>query len=115
MPDQTIKKLIEQRRLFYILDNLTLKYQKAVIDKADKKLINDLCTGIQNILNGNIKLDNNDREKLRKYKNKLRKLISKSNLKTKRKIIQTGGFLGVLIPSLISGLTSLIANTINKD
>ena len=62
MSDITFRKLLEQRRLFYVLDNLALKYKKAVIDKADRKLIMDLCEGILNILNGNIKLSDHDRD-----------------------------------------------------
>ena len=109
MSDITFRKLLEQRRLFYVLDNLALKYKKAVIDKADRKLIMDLCEGILNILNGNIKLSDNDRDKLRKYRHKLRRLVQPTDVKTRKKILKGGALLGVLIPPLISGISAIIS------
>lgn len=117
MSDATIKKLIEQRKLFYVLDNLQLKYKTAVVSKADRKLIKSICDGILNLLNGNIPLSDIDKDKLRKYRTTLRKIISKSTLKDKRKLlVQRGGsILGILIPTIVSGLTSLISGFIGNN
>ena len=109
MSDITFKKLLEQRRLFYVLDNLALKYKKAVVSKGDRKLIMDICEGILNILNGNIKLSEQDRDKLHKYRHKMRRLVTKTNLKSRRRILQGGALLGVLIPPLISGISAIIS------
>ena len=44
------------------------------------------------------------------------KLVQKSTLKQKKKIlVQQGGFLEYLIPAAISGITSIISSFINKE
>jgi hypothetical protein len=48
-------------------------------------------------------------KKLRQKKQLLRNLASsKTSVKKKRQLIQTGGFLGGILPIVISGLSSLL-------
>jgi len=48
-------------------------------------------------------------KKLARHKKTFRKLIlKKTSLKAKRKILQSGGFLGLLIPPVLGLLSSLI-------
>jgi hypothetical protein len=86
------------------------KYRSAILKNADKKLINAICECVFNMLKGNLKVDENTKANLYKYKNILRKLVQKSSLKTKRKILQQkGGFLQVLLPTILPTLISSIA------
>ena len=54
--------------------------------------------------------------KIKQFKNTFRKLANKNiNLKDKKKlIIQKGGFLQILIPSIISGIASIIGSWISS-
>ena len=78
-------------------------------------MIKSICEAALNLLKGNIHLTDNQKQKLAKFKNTIRRLASKSNLSDKKKIIiQKGGFLEFLVPALISGITSLIGDFITK-
>ena len=91
------------------------KLRNLLIKNSDKEVICTLCEIIDNILHGNIPLNEKTKNKLKKYKNILRKFIKKSSLNTKKKIlIQKGGFLQILIPSVISAVASIIGSLISK-
>jgi len=64
------------------------------------------------LLKGNINLPKEEIDKLGKFKNSFRKLIRKSNIKNKKKIIQSGGFLSVIIPTIISSLLPILSELI---
>ena len=92
------------------------KYRKAVILHADKKLIQAICESVHNVLVGNINISEIERTKLKKFRKTLHKLLEKSSLKTKKKIlIQRGGFLQFLIPAVVSGLASIISSVISNQ
>lgn len=91
------------------------KYKNTIIASADKHLIKTICEGIYNLLRGNISISDSDKEKLKKYKNTLRKLVEKSSINTKKKIlIQKGGFLQFLLPAVITGISSIISSVISS-
>ena len=92
------------------------KYRKAVLLKADKKLVVAICESIHNVLAGNINITETDRLRLKKFRKTLYELIDKSSLKTKKRIlIQRGGFLQFLIPAVVSGLASIISSIISNN
>jgi len=67
-----------------------------------------------NTLNGSHKINKEEKNKLSKYKNRLRALIDpKISFKSKRKIlIQKGGFIVPLLTSILSGVIgTLISNS----
>lgn len=53
----------------------------ALLKTADKKLIKYICECALNVLQGVISLKNCEKNKLKKHKNTLRKLVSKTNKK----------------------------------
>lgn len=90
------------------------KLRDLLIKNANKEQIYTLCEIILNILNGNLKLSEDQLQKLSKIKAKLRNIIKRSSLKKKKYLIQKGGFLQILIPSIISGLATIISSFISK-
>ncbi len=64
---------------------------------------------VKNILNGNISLSARKKDHLRPYTRQLRQLANRSvNLKSKRKVLQRGGFLGALAGILVPVLSDII-------
>ena len=62
-----------------------------------------------------LNINNSDFQKLKKYKTCLRKLVKKSNLASKKKIlVQNGGFLQFLIPAVITGISEIVSSLISK-
>ena len=82
---------------------------KAIIKTADKDEINVLCECALNVLKGVVSLNTQQRQRLRKHKNRLRTLVDKKSSVTKKKqLLQTGGFLGSLLGPIIGILGSLL-------
>ena len=80
--------------------------RNSIIDGAGKELVQCICDCVLNVLNGNIKLKQGEKQRLKRHKNCLRELVKKKTSDKKRKhLIQEGGFLGALIP-LLGGLVT---------
>lgn len=90
------------------------KIQKSLINNASKSQIDSICEIILNILNGNLNLNGVDYNRLNSKKSLLRTLVKRGPLKKKKYLIQKGGFLQVLIPSIIAGLATVISSIIEK-
>jgi len=86
------------------------KQRKKLIKCSNKDQIFCICEIVLNLLKGNIPVKKSDFEKLEKEKHTFRKLIKKSSLKKKRYLIQKGGFLEVLIPTVITTLVNLLTS-----
>jgi hypothetical protein len=72
--------------------------------------ISDICF---NILHDKVHLNKSDKKKLSKYKNDIRKLSKKSTTqKTKKEILQKGGFLQTLLAPLLSTVIAPLAKAI---
>ena len=80
--------------------------RNGILDRAGKELVHYICDCVLNVLNGNIPLEYEEKERLRRHRHCLRELVKKKNSDKKRKhLIQEGGFLGALIP-VLSGLVT---------
>jgi hypothetical protein len=87
-----------------------------VVNKGSRDLIASICEIVDNLLNNKIKLSPEQFEKLKPYRASFRKLVSKTTLDKKKKIIsQKGGFLEFIIPAVITALGSIISNAISSD
>lgn len=105
-----------QLDLLKIISKPHSRYRKAILMNADRDLVHVLCEIIQNVLVGNVKISQEDKEKLRRFKTTLHSIIKKSSLKQKKKIlIQKGGFLQFLIPAVITGISSIISSAISAN
>ena len=91
MADKSIENIILHKDLLKILAYSKTRYQKSIINNADKKLIFAICDIIFNILNGNANIDLQTKNQLQKNKLFLRRVIQKSSLGTKKKILQQKG------------------------
>ena len=78
---------------------------KCIIQGADKDLTDCIGECTHNVLKGNVTLKPSEKARLTKYKLKLRKIASrKATLKSRKKILQTGGFLPALLALLLGSV-----------
>lgn len=101
-----MKRLKSNIDLLKVLKKAKPCLRKAILHSADDEFIRSLLECILNVMNGNVPISKAYRRKLIPFKKSIRRLINrKEPLKNKRKIlVQKGGFLGVLLSSLLSGL-----------
>ena len=116
MKENNIENINETQDLLKLLSKCNSGMRKVILKKANKKLVLAICESVFNMLQGNLDINKSDLENLAKYKIIFRKLIKKSNLKTKKKIlVQHGGFLQFLIPAVITGISSIVSSIISKE
>ena len=88
---------------------LHTKDKQKFVKSCSKDFILCVCECIKNVLKERLPLKPRHLKVLPKHKGTLRKLAFKNtSLATRRKILQRGGFLGLLLPSLVGGFGSLI-------
>ena len=106
-----MENILSQKNLLKELSKTQSPYKKLILEKADSKLIQAICESAYNILEGNIQLDAKSKQALLKYKNILRKLVQKSSLKQKKKLlVQSGGALPAILPLVLSSLASAVGS-----
>ena len=82
---------------------------KSILKNAPADLVRALCECSLNVLKGNIKLNKSQKTRLRRYKNILRKLAyKKSTTKSRKQMLQKGGFIGALLGPVLGVLGSLL-------
>ena len=78
---------------------------KCIIQGADRDLTDCIGECAHNILKGNITLKPSEKACLTKYKLILRKIASRrATLKSRKKVLQTGGFLPALLGPLLGSV-----------
>lgn len=88
--------------------------KRALLHTADNAQIKSMCEVCLNVLKGNIPVNI---KKMKKYKYMLRKLASKTipyESKKRMLINQSGGFLPVIAPAIISALGGILGRVISK-
>lgn len=85
--------------------------RKKLLKAANTKLMKSIVECIHNVMKGNLKLERNCVEKLRKHKNILRRVnkAGQKLLEKKKIIIQTGG---AFLPALLSPIIGLLITKI---
>ena len=82
---------------------------KSMIGNSSPDLVHAICECAHNVLKGNVPLTTRQKRNLRKYKNKLRNLTKKrTSIKKKKLILQSGGFLPLLLGPALGFLTNLL-------
>ena len=98
--------LPELKRLYRLKGQARRKYLKT----CSGPVIDCLCECIKNLLKGRVSVKAKQLKALRRYRRFLRKVaLKKTSQHERRRIIQKGGFLGALLPALISGISGLLA------
>lgn len=89
------------------------KVKKALLkNNKDPDFVKCLCECANNIIKGNVALSEAQRRQIVCRKRSFRKLaLKKTSLKEKRRIVQSGGFLGALIGPIISVLSGLFGGS----
>ena len=91
------------------LSSCNPKIRKYILENADKKLIVVLNECMLNLLKGNIKLDYQHFQKLKKHKNAIRLLVNTKCLKKKKiLLVQKGGFIPLILPLIGRAVASSI-------
>ena len=103
-------RLERQAPLLQVLAEGHPHVSKTILRGADNDLIKCLSECAANILKGRIALDREQKTKLIKYKQKIRKIADKKiALKNKHKIVQTGGFATALLAPLLKPIIAPLA------
>ena len=101
-----LKKYFAKLRL---LKKASAKVRQRILKNCNKNLLCCLCECAKNVLKGNVPLTKPQKSKLSRFKKKLRNLASKKTRTViKKKLIQSGGFLGALLTPVLSFLGSLL-------
>jgi hypothetical protein len=86
-----------------------LKERKKFFKTCSRDCVSKVCECIKNVLNANLKIKSSHLRKLSRHKQTLRVLASKNtSLAKRKKLLQKGGFLSILLPALIPALASLL-------
>lgn len=90
------------------LQHLNKEQREAVLRKADPSIIRCICECALNILRGNVPLKADQRKKLRRHAAVLRRLAANKGCwkSKKRYVVQSGGFLPLLIAPILGTLLS---------
>ena len=112
------KSLNKALPVLRIVSKLNKRNKRSVLNQlgGEKTVFNALHEIAYNTLNGNLKLKKNQIRKLRPHRKVLENLCLPSSRKCskrrKKLIIQSGGFLPILIPALTSIITALISRNV---
>lgn len=101
-----MKRLKDNKHMLYVLKKAKAGLRKAIIKNADSDVIRALCEITLNTLKGNHMPDRKIYNSLCRYKRDMRNLVgAKRSVARQREIlIQRGGFLPVLLGSVLSGV-----------
>src|SRR6218665_1390825 len=92
-----------------LLNEASAIMRKEILKNCNKYLLCCLCECAQNVLKGNVPVTEAQKTKFARFK-KLREFASKKTRATiKKKLVQTGGFIGALLTPVLSFLGTLLA------
>jgi hypothetical protein len=108
---QRLKKHVHTLK---VLHDCTGKTRKAILQNADKELIDCICLCLDNILKGNVKVPPSTYKKLKRQQGLISELHKKSvgTRKKNQLLIQSGGFLPALLAPILGIVGSLIGNLV---
>ena len=114
-----MSRFAKNKKELLILAKAKPALAKQLLCGADKSIITDICELILNVLNGNIRLSPNKKDRLSRYKSPMRRLVKNGeSWKSKRTQLQKGGFigtlLGVALPLAIQGISALVKSIKRK-
>lgn len=108
---KTTPKALRHREFLTLLGKSKQgKRRKMLLEAASSDEIRAVAECALNLLKNRIKLNNNQKRKLKRHKESLRYIAHKgTNIKKKRRALQQrGGFLTSLLPLAMSAISSLV-------
>jgi hypothetical protein len=95
------------------IQRMSEKAKKHLVKNCDKQLIDCFSECCHNILKGNVPIRPGQLRRLRCHKHNIRALaLKKTSVKRKRRILQKGGFIGAILPPVLTVLSSLLGGLI---
>jgi hypothetical protein len=89
--------------------------RKKFFKTCSKDCVIKICECIRNVLNTNLPIAPAHLKKLSRYKQTLRTLaVKRTSLVKRKRLLQRGGFLAALIPSIIPAIASLLGSLLNR-
>ena len=100
----------DREHVLHVLASCHPKQRKAILQTADDKLVKAVCECSLNLVKGNIPLTQEQKRKFHRHRYTLRRLGKKTTpLPRKKKILaQQGGFVGLLLKTILPTLASLL-------
>ena len=106
-------RIIENYERMRLLKRAKPEMRKEILKNCKKSFLCCLCECALNVLKGSVPLKKYQKSRLARFKEKLRSLASKkTSVKIKKRIVQTGGFIGALLTPVLSFLGTLLSNKI---
>ena len=97
------------------LSGMNKRDRKKFIASCDKNFILCICECVKNALKGYLPQKKCQLKSLSRHKQSLRQLaLKKTTLSRRKKILQRGGLLVLLIGPLVSSLSSLLGNLVKN-
>lgn len=114
MMKSKLKLLKDNKHTLFVLKEAHTKLRKVILKHVDDIVIKTLNEILVNIMNNNHKLKKVEYEKIKCYKNAIRKICSpNTSIQLKRKhLIQKGGFLPIVLSSVLSGVIGKILKNV---
>src|SRR6267154_1498020 len=107
---QTLKKFSPYLR---VLQKSSPNVRSKLMKKhCSPEFLKCICECAKNVLAGNVTLSAEHKRRLKHHKRSLRKLaFKKTSMKAKKRIVQSGGFLGTLLGPIVKILGDLFGAT----
>ena len=107
------KRLKKLAPTLQYLANCNQRTAKTIIREAPPPLVHCVSDICYNLLNGKVKLTPKEKKRLIRYKKHIRKVAKRATTKkTKKKIIQTGGFLRAILAPLLGSVLAPLTQSI---
>ena len=104
------KRLSDIHKELVKIKRLSLRERKHFFKTCSKECVTKVCECIKNVLNANLKIKPSHLKKLSRHKQTLRVLaLKRTSLAKRKKLLQKGGFLSILLPALIPAIASLLS------
>lgn len=108
-------RVVEHIDFLKYLQKISPQRQKAIIKAADKPILEALSEIALNLIKRNITLSSTEIDKLRPFEEQIYQLsLRKHSVSKKKRILQSGGFIGTLLGSVLPVLISTIIGAATK-
>ena len=99
-----------------ILSNNNNDQRHLILDAGKTDLLLAVCEIIDNVLRGNVKLSNRERDQLRRYRKSIRAMADRvvPHKYKKKLLVQRGGFLPLILAPALGAVAGLVGEVISK-